>query len=403
MIDEHQVREILHRRANAVPTIVVDAPKAARRARRRLLANGVVVMLAAAAIAVATFAGVDAIRSAPVPADRPTPSPGVLRTNGEVLSFTGVPPFEAPGDLVAVNPETGEERVLVEDLDLVYSARWSADGRWVAYEDDAGLWVVGPGQESRPVTRGLWSWSPTGARLAILEGLKLSVLDVASESTTELGRLTDATSTPVWSPDGSRLVYGARGGTVASVDVESGERSIVVELPGEDLGPNGPQIKWSPDGTRLAILSDIEPGVARLYLVNADGSDVRVLLDDVDGGETAWSPGGARIAYLEFGGGGIRIFTQTLDGDAPILVGAPAVVNCAVGGCGYPVWSPDGSRIAFQGGPFQGGFEVIAVDADGQGEAERIDDLTYRSWDGGWYSCERLVAPRYGTVRNPCQ
>jgi hypothetical protein len=48
-----------------------------------------------------------------------------------VLSFTGVP-NETPGDLVAVNPETGEERVLVEDV--VYSARWSANGSWVAYE-----------------------------------------------------------------------------------------------------------------------------------------------------------------------------------------------------------------------------------------------------------------------------
>jgi Tol biopolymer transport system component len=37
-------------------------------------------------------------------------------------------------DLVAVNPESGEARVLVDDLDNVLSATWSADGRWVAYE-----------------------------------------------------------------------------------------------------------------------------------------------------------------------------------------------------------------------------------------------------------------------------
>src|SRR5919201_351758 len=74
MIDEHEVRELLQRRANAVPTIVVDAPKASRRARRRLLANGAIAVLATAAIAVATVTGVDAIRSAPVPADRPTPT-----------------------------------------------------------------------------------------------------------------------------------------------------------------------------------------------------------------------------------------------------------------------------------------------------------------------------------------
>src|SRR5512141_2341772 len=62
------------RRANAVPTPVVDAPKATRRARRRLLANGAVAMLAAAVIALAGLVGVDEIRGASVPADEPTPS-----------------------------------------------------------------------------------------------------------------------------------------------------------------------------------------------------------------------------------------------------------------------------------------------------------------------------------------
>ena len=74
MIDEHDVREMLRRRANAVPTTVVDAPKAARRARRRLAMNGAVAVLAVVAIAVATFSSVDAIRTAPVPADEPTPT-----------------------------------------------------------------------------------------------------------------------------------------------------------------------------------------------------------------------------------------------------------------------------------------------------------------------------------------
>jgi hypothetical protein len=75
MIDEHQVREMLHRRANALPTFVVDAPKAARRARRRLLANGAIAVLAAAAIAVATLVGVDAIRAR---RSRPTARPRPL-------------------------------------------------------------------------------------------------------------------------------------------------------------------------------------------------------------------------------------------------------------------------------------------------------------------------------------
>jgi hypothetical protein len=73
MIDEQNVREMLRRRANAVASPVVDAPKATRRARRRLLVNGVVAMLAVVTIASVGIAGVDELRSSPVPA-APTPS-----------------------------------------------------------------------------------------------------------------------------------------------------------------------------------------------------------------------------------------------------------------------------------------------------------------------------------------
>jgi hypothetical protein len=153
MIDEREVREMLQRRADTVPATPADTPRVVRRARRRLALNGAVATVAAAVFAVATFAGVDVIRTGPVPADRPTPSApvtGVVAANGEVLRFTG-------GDLIAVNPETRQERVLVENLDAVYSAAWSADGRWVAYETDSAegqgwerdLWVVG-GSSSRP-------------------------------------------------------------------------------------------------------------------------------------------------------------------------------------------------------------------------------------------------------------
>jgi len=74
MIDEHELREMLHRRANALGTPVVDARKASRRARRRLAVNGAVAMVAVAVIALAGFAGIGELRSRWVPADESTPS-----------------------------------------------------------------------------------------------------------------------------------------------------------------------------------------------------------------------------------------------------------------------------------------------------------------------------------------
>jgi Tol biopolymer transport system component len=344
------------------------------------------------ALAVCTW-GPEVAEAPAASASAPTPveTDDSVPPEGEVLGFTGEP---GPGDLVAVDPSTGDTRVLLSDLADVNSAWWSADRRWVAYVDDAGSWVVGPEQESRPLTSGsqpLWSWSPTGARIAIIDGSRLSILDVDSESTTELARVTgDVTSPPVWSPDGTRLAYGARGGKLVSVDVESGEPSVVAELPGHDLDSMD-EIEWSPDEARFAIFNDTEPGLGRLYLVNADGSDVRVLLDDVDFAGMAWSPDGARLAYLDYFGTGLRIFTQAPDGDAPILLGFADAGSCVLG-CGGPVWSPDGSRIGLRGGAEyvagDGAWMFFAVDADGTGTVEPIDRMTFASWNDGSYFCD---------------
>jgi Tol biopolymer transport system component len=308
---------------------------------------------------------------------------------GTVLRFES-DPARGPGELVAVDPATGESRVLLSDLADLYRAGWSADHRWFALQNGTGLWVARPGEEPRLVSDRwtMWSWSPTGARLVALDvdGQRLSVVDVAAGTTIDLGEVHgDVTSVPVWSPDGTRLVYGARGGTISSVDVDSGEPSVLVELPDDDLD-SVDGIAWSPDGQVVAIFNDINEGDGRLYLVNADGSDVRVLLDDVDLWGVTWSPDGARLAYVKHAGPASVILTLTRDGGPPtLLTEAPAGECAGFNGCGSPplVWSPDGSRIALRLGYPGDDGTYLAVDADGN--VEPIDGLTYASWNGGSY------------------
>jgi Tol biopolymer transport system component len=325
-------------------------------------------------------------------ADDAMPSDGVLRRGNEVVEPEGP-------NIVAVDPDTGESRILLDRAvstdplpiaaggevirEEITNVAWSPDGRWVAFDGPgAALWVMNSETEIRRLASavyGGWVWSPTEAQLAMILNSTLTVVDAMTGRKIDLGEVVgDVTSAPVWSPDGTRILFGARGGSLYSVDVQSGERSLLVRLPGENLDSMD-EIDWSPDGGQLAVMNDLEPGGGRLYVMNADGSGVRVLLDNFEPGGLAWSPDGESIAYATYGASGDdgtdRLWTISPVEGLPFTVAASAYI-------GDPVWSLDSSRIGFVGSTADGpGW--FAVDADGAGPRLEIDELTYLSWRGG--------------------
>ncbi len=268
-------------------------------------------------------------------AERPADE-SLLRRDGEVITYTG---YDARhfGDLVAHDPDTGEERTLVvpDARDLIGSAAWSADGRWAAYEavgcpsgsprmtpgsshaaEAAGLWVTNGQDEPRQLTRPcfedpqvapfneLWAWSPIGAQLVVarrsIDGDALLLIDPATGDRTDLGKTAGVVTTLSWSPDGTRITYGARGGggSVYSVGVGDGEQTLLASSLGIVSNQGvvfGWGIRWSPDGTHIVVQTygNQEPQ-NRLWLMNADGSDLHQLAQDLevqgaDGGDRASS------------------------------------------------------------------------------------------------------------------
>jgi Tol biopolymer transport system component len=97
---------------------------------------------------------------------------------------------------------------------------------------------------------------------------------------------------------------------------------------------------WSPDGSRLLFTNDFLPSTGSIYVINADGSGLKLLSY---GGNPAWSPDGKRIVFESFPG----LVLMNADGSGRTSI--PIDLNANnIRRADNPVWSPDGTKIAFQ-------------------------------------------------------
>ena len=137
---------------------------------------------------------------------------------------------------------------------------------------------------------------------------------------------------PVLSPDGTRIVF-RRELNPDNVFVMNADGSSQA-----GLAP-GKRAEWSPDGTKLALVSD------SLCVMNADATGKRSL--GVGALHVAWSPDGARLAYVSTGLAGQAvndIYSIDPDGTDPLRITQDGAPKNSLS------WSPDGTKLVF-GGP----------------------------------------------------
>lgn len=256
---------------------------------------------------------------------------------------------------------------------------------WIAFRRGSDIVAVDPANPQRMVTiapaegADPIAWSPDGRHLLLhlrtgpgpLGDLFVLEADGTRNRLTNTGQVLSGS----FSPDGTRVVHDALGGPnfggLYEVDVATGASQLLFDdARGDAMYP-----AWSPDGARIAfLLYDEGTASYTLWIQGPEGRRHRI--SGVPGADAAsglvWSPDGARLALSATFG----IYVLDRDGSGLRRVSSPSnsqFVDL------WPAWSPEGSHIAFvrSGESYSpaNGDELLLVPAEG-GDVRRIAGLT---------------------------
>jgi TolB protein len=238
---------------------------------------------------------------------------GSLSPDGRRMVFIRI--IEGREQLFVMNADgTGEVQITRDAADHEDPA-WSPDGRKIAFVLIAGgkkiVHVVNPdGSGSEAISPANHSaihpnWSPDSKRIAyctdddlrppVKNESQIYAVDVATKRVETL--ISGGVNTfPVWSPDGSRMLFRRMIGEMNSeVFVADGDGRNPRNLTNHPSFEGWPA--WSPDGKRIVFAGNRNSNY-QVFVMEADGSDVR-LLANTEGRATVprWSPDGRTIYF----------------------------------------------------------------------------------------------------------
>ena len=255
--------------------------------------------------------------------------------------------------------------------------------------------------------------SVKGRSVGPLLGLCLSLFLSTVTSSTHANAIGFQTDEGSWisldvAPNGASLVFELLG-DLYELPIEGGEAKLLVGGSGFASQP-----RFSPDGKKLVFVSD-RTGEDNLWLVSADGTDLRQITQRTDGElvSPSWSPDGRTIYVSQLQSrrsmnSNVALWAYPVDGSGPAKVSTPdmgrgsMLVSTFAPGAYGPASAPSGAEVYFTAAaPRQHGdssgpsAQIMKVNlADGSVtpvfEPNRVTFRPQLSADGRWLAYGEL-------------
>jgi Tol biopolymer transport system component len=236
-------------------------------------------------------------------------------------------------DVVSVMPDGSDAVQLTTSAGNHLCAAYSPDGKQIAYcADGSGNFEI-------------WTMAADGTKQTQVTHLKGRALF------------------PDVSPDGKKIAFEGAIGADPNIEVyvvnatTGADLVALTSCKGKPAGCANDYPAWSPDGKHIVFTHQDDyvneiPVNEQVWLMDADGGNQHALTTGADPKDKlpSWSPDGKFIVYASGVGDNEGIWVMAADGAAPVqLTGCPPAGTppCANGSDFGPVWSPDGTRIAF--------------------------------------------------------
>ncbi len=271
-------------------------------------------------------------------------------------------------EIYAMDADGSDQTNLTNHADADYFPVWSPNGDRIAFMTDR--------ESSGPPILGV------RPKIMIDSNVEIFVMNADGTGQTNLTDDPAGDAYPSWSPDGSKIVFQTDrdsnpvvplvilpddlGTEIYSMNADGSDPTRLSWSPEDDANPI-----WSPDGSKIVFQSNRD-GNWEIYTMNPDGSGQTRLTDHPDADTyPTWSPDGDWITFHSERDGNGEIYKMTSGGSSETRL------TTSTDWDGGPSWSPDGLQIVFESYR-DGNAEIYRMNADGSFQTRLTNDP---AWD----------------------